>query len=87
MPPKKTAWIETVAEEDAAGDVLAAYQISGDRKTGKVDHIMKIHSLHPQTMLDHQQLYVTLMYGRGPLSRPQREMIGTVVSALNHCVY
>lgn len=87
MSAKKTAWIETVAEEEAAGDVQAAYQTCGDRKTGKVDHIMKIHSLHPQSMLDHQQLYVTLMYGRGPLSRPQREMIGTVVSALNHCVY
>jgi alkylhydroperoxidase family enzyme len=85
--PKKIAWIETVDEQDATGDVAAAYEECGDRKTGKVDHIMKIHSLHPQSMLDHEQLYKTLMYGRSPLSRPQREMIATVVSALNHCVY
>ena len=84
---KKPAWIETVDEAAAADDVKAAYAECGDRKTGKVDHIMKVHSLHPQSMLDHQQLYVTLMYARGPLTRPQREMIGTVVSALNHCVY
>jgi len=54
---------------------------------GNVDHIMKIHSLNPQSMLDHENLYRTLMYGKGPLKRPQREMIGVVVSALNHCVY
>jgi alkylhydroperoxidase family enzyme len=84
---QQTAWIETVPEADAAGDVQAAYAACGDRKTGAVDHIMKVHSLHPQSMLDHQQLYVTLMYGRGPLTRPQREMIATVVSALNACVY
>jgi alkylhydroperoxidase family enzyme len=87
MPANKTAWIETIAEEDASGELTAAYQTCGDRKTGKVDHIMKIHSLNPQSMLDHQGLYATLMYGRSPLSRPQREMIATVVSALNHCVY
>jgi alkylhydroperoxidase family enzyme len=84
---KKVAWIDTIPEAEAIDEVAAAYAECGDRKTGKVDHIMKIHSLHPQTMLDHEQLYKTLMYGRGPLSRPQREMIATVVSALNHCLY
>lgn len=84
---RKVAWIETVEENVAAGDVAEAYRQCGDRRTGNVDHIMKIHSLHPRSMLDHQQLYKTLMYGKSPLSRAQREMIGTVVSAINHCVY
>ncbi len=85
--PKKIAWIETVDEQDADGDVADAYAVCGDHKTGQVDHIMKIHSLNPQSMLDHEQLYRTLMYGKSPLSRAQRELIGTVVSALNHCLY
>lgn len=83
----KVAWIETVDEGDAEGEVAAAYKEAGDSKTGEVDHIMKVHSLHPQSMLDHEYLYRTLMYGKGPLKRPQREMIATVVSALNHCHY
>jgi alkylhydroperoxidase family enzyme len=48
---------------------------------------MAIHSLHPQSMRDHQQLYRTLMYGAGGLTRPEREMIGVVVSAVNRCHY
>lgn len=85
--PNQAAWIETVNEADAEGEVAEAYAVCGDRKTGQVDHIMKVHSLHPQSMLDHEQLYRTLMYGASPLKRAQREMIATVVSALNHCQY
>jgi len=48
-------------------------------KTGYVDHILAIHSLHPETMRDHSHLYRTLMHGQGDLSRPEREMIGVVV--------
>ncbi len=85
--PKKIAWIETVDEAEADGEVAEAYGVCGDSKTGQVDHIMKIHSLNPGSMLDHEALYKRLMYGKSPLKRPQREMIATVVSALNHCVY
>jgi alkylhydroperoxidase family enzyme len=84
---RRVAWVETLPEGEATNDVAAAYQECGDRRTGNVDHIMKVHSLHPQSMLDHQQLYKTLMYGKGPLSRSQREMIGVVVSVINKCVY
>ncbi|MBL8131469.1 MAG: carboxymuconolactone decarboxylase family protein [Anaerolineae bacterium] len=87
MTRRKIAWIETVDESDAQGEVKDAYAEAGDRKTGRVDHIMKIHSLHPRSMLDHEVLYRTLMYGDGPLKRAQREMIATVVSAINHCKY
>ncbi len=84
---RKPAWIDTVPEAEAAGPLADAYKATGDPRTGEVDHIMKVHSLHPRSMLDHQRLYATLMKGGGPLSRPQREMIGVVVSALNHCHY
>jgi len=32
-------------------------------------------------------MYRTLMFGPSPLKRYQREMIGTVVSVINHCRY
>lgn len=84
---KKVAWIETIPESEAKGEVKRAYQRSGDNKSDKVDHIMKIHSLHPKSLIDHLHLYKTLMYGDSPLSRIQREMIGVVVSAINRCEY
>ncbi len=81
------AWIETVAEDKATGELERAYRRAADPKSGHVDHIMKIHSLNPASLLDHQHLYKTLMYGDSPLSRAQREMIGVVVSAINRCEY
>lgn len=83
----RIAWIDTVLEQDAAGELKRAYQRSGDAKTGNVDHIMKIHSLHPASLIDHLHLYKTLMYGDSPLTRVQREMIGVVVSTINRCEY
>jgi hypothetical protein len=38
-------------------------------------------------MRDHQQLYRTLMYGAGGLTRREREMIGVVVSGVHRCHY
>jgi hypothetical protein len=43
--------------------------------------------LRSKSMRDHERLYRTLMYGPGGLSRPERETIGVVVSALNRCHY
>jgi len=84
QPP---AWIQTIPENKADGEIADAYKACGDPKSGKVDHIMKVHGLNPQSMLDHSNLYRTLMYGKSPLKRPQREMIGVVISALNNCHY
>lgn len=84
---KRIAYIETVPEEDASGQLQRAYRRAADPKSGKVDHIMKIHSLNPASLLDHQHLYKTLMHGESPLTFTQREMIGVVVSAINRCEY
>jgi alkylhydroperoxidase family enzyme len=83
----EAAWIKTVNEEDAREDLAAVYAECADPTTGRVAHIMKVHCLNPQSMLDHRALYRTLMFGPSPLERYQREMIGTVVSALNDCHY
>ena len=51
------------------------------------DNIIQIHSVHPQTLRHHYDLYLELMRKRGPLSRIRREMIAIVVSAENRCHY
>jgi alkylhydroperoxidase family enzyme len=83
----RPAWIEVIAEEAAEGELAELYDGLRSPQTGRVDHVMAIHSLHPQTMRDHAQLYRTLMYGKGSLTRPEREMIGVVASAVNRCHY
>jgi alkylhydroperoxidase family enzyme len=80
------AWIEMIPEEEAEGKLKEAY----DKLTepwGGVDNIIKIHSLNLRSLWAHFELYKTVMYGRSPLRRPKREMIGVVVSALNNCHY
>lgn len=84
---KRAAWIDTAPESDATGELKRAYRRAADSKSGQVDHIMKIHSLNPASLVDHLRLYKTLMYGESPLTRARREMIGVVVSAINRCEY
>ena len=83
----EAAWITTIDEQEASGDVEQAYLQAANRDTGRVAHILKVHSLNPRSLLAHRSLHRTLMFGRSPLERYQREMIGTVVSALNDCHY
>lgn len=85
--PVGPAWIEVIPEDEAEGELAELYDRLRSKQTGRVDYVMAIHSLHPQTMRDHEQLYRTLMYGKGGLSRSEREMIGVVVSAINRCHY
>ena len=51
------------------------------------DNIIRIHGVHSRTIRLHWDLYRELMYGPGPLTRVQREMIAVYVSALNACRY
>jgi len=85
--PAQPAWIEVVPEDLAEGMLADLYDEHRSPQTGRVDNILKIHSLHPETLRDHAQLYRTLMYGPGHLSRPERELLGVVVSAANRCHY
>ena len=80
------AWIKTVPEDDAGGPLGELFEKLA-APDGSVDHILEIHGLNPESLAGHYELYRTLMYGRSPLSRAQREMIAVVVSAANHCRY
>lgn len=86
-PAHRPAWIEVIPEDQAEGELAALYEELRSPETGGLDHVLAVHSLHPRSMRDHARLYRTLMYGEGDLSRPEREMIGVVVSAVNRCHY
>ena len=74
-------------EESQAGEALKALYEKYRAPHGDLDHIIKIHSYNPRSMVGHYELYKTLMFGRSELSRVQREMIAVVVSAENRCKY
>lgn len=82
---KEGPWIARVGPDEADGKLEEAYeQISRGRP---LDHILEIHTLHPQSLLDHYALYRTSMFGPSPLTRVEREAIAVVVSASNDCFY
>lgn len=83
----EAAWIDTIDEDEASGELATAYEECADPTTGRAANIMKVHSLSPRSMQAHRALYRTLMFGPSPLKRYQREMIGVVVSALGNCRY
>lgn len=80
------AWIKMIAEDQATGQLKTYYKKYGDPFEG-VDNILKIHSLNPESLRHHYDLYKHLMAGKSGLSRMQREMIAVVVSKLNGCHY
>ena len=80
------AWIDEVDIADAEGELETAYARLVKQR-GKVSNILKVHSLNPEAMADHLDLYMTVMFGKSGLTRAEREAIGVVVSATNECAY
>ncbi len=80
------AYIRVIDEPDATGELAELYQRFGN-PDGTVDNVMKVHSLNPESMSAHGALYVQSMHRPGPLTKAEREILGTVVSRLNGCDY
>ena len=80
------SWIEEIEVDEADGKLAEMYAELTERR-GKISNILKVHSLNPQAMSDHLDLYMTLMFGKSGLSRTEREAVAVVVSATNECEY
>ena len=80
------AWIDTINERDADGSLKDQYAKLKDSRGG-ADDILKIHSLNPESLDAHVRLYKTIMYGKSPIRRVNREMIAVLVSSINQCHY
>lgn len=79
-------WIAVIPPEQATGLLKRQYD-AAIRRAGRVWNIVSIMSQNPKVLQESMHLYLAIMYGDSPLTRGQREMIATVVSATNHCVY
>jgi len=79
------SWIRMIPEDEAEGQLREIYERLSPG--GRVDNILRIHSLHPASLEAHLAVYRNIMFGPGPLSRAEREMVAVVVSQANHCHY
>ncbi len=80
------AYIKTISPEAAGGQLREIYE-NLKKTRGKIAEVHKIHSLNPESLVAHMELYMVIMFGNSPLKRYQREMIGVVTSAANRCAY
>ena len=91
-------WIRTTpleGEEDAVNNAMAdqrkLYPIEYAQPIQELDHgvpgIVASHSLIPQAMYHAFSTFGALMSPDLPLSRRHHEMIATMVSVTNRCVY
>jgi len=78
--------IETIQPEDATGELKEIYN-DLVKSRGKIAEVHKIQSLNPKSIVNHMDLYMTLMYDKSPIKRVLREMIAVVVSRANECAY
>jgi alkylhydroperoxidase family enzyme len=80
------AYIRTISPEEATGELKQHYD-AAVRRAGRVYNIVRLQSLNPHMMAASIELYQELMLRPGPLSRPLREMLATVVSREMDCFY
>ncbi|MBL4667743.1 MAG: peroxidase-related enzyme [Flavobacteriales bacterium] len=80
------AFIEVIHEDSAEGELKEIYDNLIETR-GKIAEVHKIQSLNPESIVNHMDLYMTIMFGRSPLKRVQREIIAVVVSKANNCEY
>lgn len=79
-------YIRTIPPDEATGSLKRQYE-AAIRRAGRVFHIVSIQSLNPPVLEASIRLYKTLMLGRGPLARREREMLATVTSRALDCFY
>jgi alkylhydroperoxidase family enzyme len=81
------AWIREIEIPDAKGKLKTLYDRITARTKSNVANILKVHSLQPDVLDAHLNLYERVMFGESGLSRTQREMIAVIVSRSNNCDY
>ena len=79
-------WIEVISLEKARGVLKKEYE-AALKRAGRIWNIVSIMSLNSRVLQASMSFYSASMYGSSPLSRAQREMLATVVSVANGCVY
>ncbi len=81
------AWIKTISSDRWQDDLADLLPLVSDGKSGRVDHVMQIHSLNPQGMAAHHAVYASAMTGTRTFRKVDRELVAFVVSQINECHY
>lgn len=79
-------YIDVVQPEQAEGHLKEIYD-DLVKSRGKIAEVHKIQSLNPASIVNHMDLYMTIMFGKSPLKRVHREMMAVIVSISNRCEY
>lgn len=80
------AHLELIDPDDATGPLKDEYEAAIGR-AGRVYNIVRSMSLRPGVLKRSMELYKALMFGPSGLTRQERELLATVVSATNECHY
>ena len=79
-------WIRQVPVDEATGLLEEEFD-AAMKRAGRVWNIVRVMSLNPRVLKASMAQYAAIMFGPSPLSRVQREMLATVVSAEVGCHY
>ena len=80
------AWIREIPRNQATG-LLRRELDAAVGRAGRVWNIVQVMSLNAPVLRSAMAHYAAVMFGPSPLSRFQRELLATVVSAELDCFY
>ena len=83
---ERVAYIQQIEPKDAEGDLSALYDRL-EKLAGGVPNIVKLASLKPAAAAAAQELYQSVLCHESELTMAEKEMVATVVSVINGCVY
>jgi uncharacterized peroxidase-related enzyme len=80
------AHLDLIDPDDATGPLKDEYEAAIAR-AGRVYNIVRSMSLRPGVLQRSMEMYKAIMFGPSGLTRAERELLATVVSAMNVCYY
>ncbi len=80
------AWIYQVPVDEATGPLKREFD-AAVAQAGRVWNIIHIMSVNVMVLKASMGVYKAIMFGSSPLTRVQRELLATVVSAELNCRY
>ena len=78
--------IKVIQHEEASSALKNIYD-DLVKKRGRLSEVLKIQSLHPESIRSHVHFYMDIMFSKTALTRAEKELIAVVVSAANNCLY
>ncbi len=79
-------WITEIGPKEATG-LLKKELDKAVSRAGRVWNIVQVMSVNPAVLRSSMDHYIAIMHGSSPLTRFQRELLATVVSAELQCRY